>query len=112
MLKPATLLSSARTVPRFFLVKEKYCCSVRVACTHAYLSVRFCPVKSISALPLRNSVILSEVRACTFSMRIRIHPASVADSGFQDHRLLETDCVSGSSRIGQLWWLRQEGTGV
>src|ERR1041385_4123167 len=90
MLKPATLAIRARTVPRCFLTKEKYFCSIRVDCNHASLSVRLCPVKSIPVLLLRNSAILSGVRASKFSIRIRIHLAWWQTRTFQDHSVLET----------------------
>ena len=62
-LSPATLLSSARTAPRCFLLNEKYRRSLNVVSIQAYLSVRLCPVNSIGALPERNSVIPSGVSA-------------------------------------------------
>src|SRR5580700_6475580 len=100
MLSPATLLSSLRTEPRCFLFNEKYCCCVNVDSTHAYLSNRFCPVNSITALPVRKSVILSGVSASIFSMRICIHLAAWQTlnsriilhwkrTPFQDHLVLD-----------------------
>src|SRR5664279_5836340 len=100
MLKPATLLSSARTAPRCFFPNEKYSCFVNVACTKAYFSPRLCPVNSISTLPLRKSVIFPGVRSPTLSMRIRIHPVAWQipnfritlhwkRCAFQDHLVLD-----------------------
>src|SRR5207244_11902480 len=63
---------------------------------------------SIPAVPLRNSVILSGVRASKLSMRIRIHLAWWQMPTFQDHIVLETALVSGSSCIGQFCATRSE----
>src|SRR5882762_9134808 len=119
MLNPAILLSSARTVPRCFLLKAKYCCSVNVAFIHAYLSARLWPVNSISALPLRNPRIPSGVSVCTFSIRISIHLVAWQthnftiilywkQAPFQDHLVLDNsdrhgrECLCYDLRDGEV----------
>src|SRR5882762_5063398 len=113
MLNPAILLSSARTVPRCFLLKAKYCCSVNVAFIHAYLSARLWPVNSISALPLRNPRIPSGVSVCTFSIRISIHLVAWQthnftiilywkQAPFQDHLVLDNSAGSPLHINGKL----------